>query len=126
MSIDNPPPAVIRAVESAVAWFDRVKIIGLRIEEVKAEPVHFPYQWSDLERIEVRDSQAPPIWTRFYDLQTEAPIFCTRQRVITSAYTDLSRERRTGYDWYGDWPAELLEKEYPAWRWKWRPAHNGP
>jgi len=25
-------------------------------------------------------------------------------------------ERRTGYAWYGRWPAELLEKTYPAWK----------
>ena len=31
-------------------------------------------------------------------------------------YQDVSRERRTGYAWYGDWPRTLLDRDYPAWR----------
>jgi len=121
MTIDHPPPEVVRAIESAAEWFDQVKIAGLRIDEVKTEPVRFPYRWSDFERVEVKDPGAPPLWARFYDLDTETPIFCTRDRVITSSFTDLSRERRTGYDWYGDWPAALLKVEVPVWRKKWHP-----
>ena len=72
--------------------------------------------WSDFDYVEVRDSDAPPVWTRYYDLETENPIFCTRKGKITTNYKDLSRERRTGYSWYGSYPASLLKKEYPAWQ----------
>ena len=116
MSIDDPPPKVIRSIQAAVAWFDRVKIAGLRIKRVKGKAVHSGIRWYDDDNIEVRDPDAPPIWTRFYDLKTEKPIFCTRARKVTDKYTDLSRERRTGYSWYGYYPAKLLAEEYPAWR----------
>ncbi|MBN2210801.1 MAG: pectate lyase [Sedimentisphaerales bacterium] len=124
MSIDNPSPEIIASIQAAVAWFDHVKIHGIRIENIKAEPIQFNYHWSDTDRVEVKDPQAPPIWTRYYDLKTEKPIFCTRQRKITEKYTDLSRERRTGYSWYGYYPAKLLEKDYPVWQQKWAPQHN--
>ncbi len=124
MSIKNPSPEVIESIQSAVAWFDHVKIRGLRLEDVKAEPVKFRFHWSDIDRVEVKDPDAPPIWTRYYHLDTEKPIFCTRQSKITSKYTDLSRERRTGYSWYGYYPARLLQEEYPDWQQKWAPGRN--
>jgi PelA/Pel-15E family pectate lyase len=116
MSIEDPSPQVIAAIESAVAWFDRVKITGLRIEEVPAEPVQFRWHWSDTDRVEIADPKAPPIWARFYHLETETPLFCMPQRNRVKSYRDLSRERRTGYRWYGSWPADLLHEAYPAWR----------
>lgn len=119
MSIENPSPAIIQAVQSAVAWFDHVKLEGLRVVEIPAEPVRFPFHWSDSDLVAVQDPQAPPIWTRFYDLKTEQPIFCTRDMKITTDYTELGRERRTGYSWYGYWPARLLAEDYPIWREKW-------
>jgi hypothetical protein len=32
---------------------------------------------------------------------------------------EIDNERRTGYAWYGAWPKQLLEKDYPAWKTKW-------
>jgi len=124
MSIEEPPPEVVESIQSAVAWFDRVKIEGLRVDKVKAEPVKFRFHWTDDDRVEVKDPDAPPIWTRFYDLRTEKPIFCTRKRKVTDKYTDLSRERRTGYSWYGYYPAKLLRDDYPEWQRKWAPGRN--
>lgn len=124
MEIDNPSPEVVRAVQSAVAWFDKVKITGLRIEKVPAEPVEFKYHYSDFDYVEVKDPNAPPLWARYYDLETERPIFCNRDGKITRNFSDLQRERRTGYPWYGYWPAKLLDKEYPVWQKKWAPDDN--
>ena len=28
---------------------------------------------------------------------------------------EVHRERRTGYDWYGEYGRELLERDYPEW-----------
>jgi PelA/Pel-15E family pectate lyase len=124
MEIDSPSPEVVRAVQAAIAWFDKVKIGGLRIEKAPAEPVTFKYHYSDSDNVEVKDLNAPPIWTRYYDLQTETPLFCNRDGKITRNYAEVDRERRTGYAWYGYWPANLLKKEYPAWQKKWDPGHN--
>jgi PelA/Pel-15E family pectate lyase len=124
MSIDNPSPEIIQSVQAAVAWFDRVKIHGLRIKRVKMKPVKHWLHWTDYDNVEVKDPDAPPIWARFYHLRTEEPIFCTRARKITDDYTDLSRERRTGYSWYGYYPAKLLAEYYPKWQKRWAPDQN--
>ena len=116
MDIRNPSSEVVAAIQSAVAWFEKVKIGGLRIEKLPAEPVRYPRHYSDFDCVEVRDPGAPPIWARYYDLEDETPIFCNRERRITRKYEELDRERRTGMPWYGYWPLPLLEKEYPAWQ----------
>ena len=30
--------------------------------------------------------------------------------------SEAALERRTGYAWYGSWPARILERDYPAWK----------
>ena len=34
---------------------------------------------------------------------------------IEGAVAEIGYERRSGYDYHGDWPAKLLTREYPAW-----------
>jgi PelA/Pel-15E family pectate lyase len=116
MSIERPSPEVIDAVESAVAWFRSATIAGLRYETFPAEPVKYQWHTSTTDRRTVPDPAAPPLWARFYDLETSRPFLANRsgQRVATLA--EVERERRTGYDWYGTWPAALIERDYPAWR----------
>lgn len=115
MEIEDPSEEVIRSVKSAVQWMDKVKINGIRIENVAAEPISFKYHYSDFDRVIVKDENAPPIWSRYYDLALEDPIFCTREKVITRNYTDLSRERRTGYAWFSYAPAPLIHTDFAKW-----------
>ena len=44
------------------------------------------------------------------------PVFTGRDKVIRYDFNAIERERRTGYNYYGDWPAKLLAKDYPRWR----------
>ena len=69
----------------------------------------------------VADPSAPPLWARFYTLDTNRPLFCDRDGVARPALSDIGYERRNGYAWLGAWPQPLLDKEYPAWRAKWGP-----
>lgn len=115
MEIDNPSKEVIQSINSAVKWLDKVKIQGIRIENVAADPTKFKYHYSDFDRVVVKDDNAPPIWSRYYDLENEDPIFCTRQKVITRNYTDLSRERRTGYAWFTYSPSILINDDFINW-----------
>jgi len=124
MSIDHPTPDIIDAVQAAVTWFKKVGIEGLRLEKKPSEPVKFTYHWANFDLVEVQDPEAPIIWTRYYDLKTEEPIFCTRKGEITKNFTDLSMERRTGYAWYGYWPNRVLESSYPEWQQKWAPLQS--
>lgn len=116
MSLETPSPEVVAAVESAVAWFRSATIHGLRYETVAAEPVKYEWHTSTTDRRTVPDPAAPPLWARFYDLETSQPFLANRSGQRVPSLADVERERRTGYEWYGTWPAALLERDYPTWR----------
>ncbi|MDD2299823.1 MAG: pectate lyase [Fermentimonas sp.] len=111
MGIDNPSDDIIAAVNNAVAWFKEHKVEGLRVERfIDSDGV------SDTRIVE--DKNAPPLWGRFYDLETVFPFFCGRDGIKKSTLAEIELERRAGYGWYTDAPAEVLAR-YPAWKKKW-------
>lgn len=116
MSIENPEPGVVHAVESAVDWFEQSKIHGIRIREIPTQPVKFEYYTSTHDLEVVADKGAPPVWARFYEIGSNRPFMANRDGSKVYSLAEVERERRTGYSWYNDYPAELLAKDYPAWR----------
>jgi PelA/Pel-15E family pectate lyase len=109
MSLDKPSPEIIAAVEGAVAWFDKVKITGMRVEDIRdgeGKPDH---------RL-TPDPRADPVWARFYELGTDRPIFVGRDSVVHYAYAEIERERRSGYGYYGTWAKSLIKSDYAHWR----------
>jgi PelA/Pel-15E family pectate lyase len=57
-----------------------------------------------------------PIWARFYEIGSNRPIFVGRDGVVKYSIAEIENERRTGYRWYVDAPAKLIQKDYPAWK----------
>lgn len=119
MSIDNPSPAIIDAIQSAVAWFNEVKISGIKVV-TKVDPT---MEFGG-DRIVVKDPNAPLLWARFYEIGTNRPIFASRDGVVKYNLADISYERRMKYSWYTSAPQSLLTKDYPQWQAKWAPNNN--
>lgn len=115
MQIGNPTPEIINAVNSAVAWFKKVQVKGVRIKTITAEPATFQFHSSNNDRVVVQDPAAPPVWTRYYELETDKPLFANRDGKVVYQLSDVARERRTGYSWYGYGPAKIINVEYPKW-----------
>ncbi len=111
MSLERPTPEVVGAVEGAVSWLRAVQLNGLRVEHRKD-----PSAPRGFDVVVVEDQHAPPLWARFYDLTTMRPIFAGRDGVPKSRLADIEYERRTGYSWLGPYAADLLARDYPAWR----------
>ncbi len=111
MGIEDPGPDVIRAVESAVAWFDEVRIENTRMIETEVD--------GRRDRIVREGPDYGSTWARFYEIGTNRPIFSGRDGVIKYEMAEIERERRVGYRWLGTWPRDLLENEYPEWRERW-------
>jgi PelA/Pel-15E family pectate lyase len=103
MGIEKPSPEVVRAVKAAVAWFESVRIPGIRVVQ------------RDGDRFVVEDAAAPPLWARFYELDTNRPFFCGRDGIVKYKLSEIEHERRNGYRWYTDRPAKLLADLYPKW-----------
>jgi PelA/Pel-15E family pectate lyase len=111
MQIDKPTSQIRSSIDGAVQWFESAKIKG--IKQVKQKDPKAPKGW---DRVVVKDSDAPPMWARFYDLKTNQPIFCSRDGIPRRNLGEISYERRNGYSWLGYWGADLLSRDYPAWK----------
>ncbi|HRH41291.1 MAG TPA: pectate lyase [Pyrinomonadaceae bacterium] len=111
MEIKNPSPEIIDAIESAIKWFEKTKITGIKTENipVKDAPRGF-------DRVVVSDKNAPPLWARFYEIPTNRPIFIGRDKILKANLADIEIERRTGYNYYTNNPQKLLEVDYPKWK----------
>ena len=109
MSIQEPTQEIIAAIEGAVKWFRSVTIQGIRLER-------FTNTNGQEDKRVVKDPDAAPIWARFYEIDTNRPIFLDRDSVVRYSFSEISQERRTGYAYYGGWATGLITDEYPRWR----------
>ena len=101
---EKPTPEITEAIESAVERYRRNKIEGIRWVRTNGE------------NSVIKDRSAPPIWARFYQIETMKPIFIGRDAVIKYDVMQIEAERRNGYAWYVSEPNELLEKDYLKWK----------
>ncbi len=111
MEEERQTPRVRDAIEWAVAWYAQSKIEGIAVVEQpdSSLPARF-------DVFVVEDPSAPPLWARFYDLDTQRPIFADRDGTLHADFGDMEYERRVGYRWLGTWPQRLLDRDYPQWR----------
>lgn len=123
MSIKEPSPGVINAVQSAIKWFSDSKILYTRVKTIDAPEMLTPYRVSKTDRVVVTDSAAPPIWTRYYELKTHVPLFCNRDSKVVYSLAAVDRERRDGYAWYTYEPQKALNA-YPKWQQQYAPGKN--
>ncbi|MCU4677376.1 pectate lyase [Catenovulum sp. 2E275] len=115
MSDPSPSPEKVNAINHAISWFKSSALTGIDMVKIDAETVQYQYHTSNWDRIMVNDPNANPIWARFYDIETNQPLLANRQGQRVESLAQISRERRTGYDWYGRWPEKLINEEYPRW-----------
>jgi len=110
MRVKNPSEEIKQSIHSAVAWLNEAKI-----KDIKTQTVVDTTQPSG-KNVIVVSAPNSVMWARFYDLETGKPFFCDRDGIKKNSLAEIGNERRTGYAWYGTWPQELLEKDYPAWK----------
>ena len=67
-----------------------------------------------MNTVVVSDPKAPPLWARFYELETGKPFFCDRDGVKKYSLAEIGAERRNGYSWYTNGPEKVLGK-YGEW-----------
>lgn len=103
MSVETPCPEVVRAVNAACRWYERVKLTGIRLDQHNGDGGI------------VADPNALPLWARFYEIGTNRPIFSGGDGVVKYSITEIEAERRNGYAWYGNWGASVLD-EWPKWK----------
>lgn len=123
MSLDQPEPAIIQAIQASVKWFQESKIQNTRVETISSTAEKSQWRTYSTDKVVVTDSAAPPIWTRYYEIGSHRPLFCDRNSKFLYSLAEVSRERRAGYAWYTYAPQEVLDL-YLEWQQKWAPASN--
>jgi PelA/Pel-15E family pectate lyase len=109
MQLPHPGSNVVAAVRAAVAWFDATKINNVAFQGTGMGG-----------RMLVSAPGHGPIWSRYYEIGTDRPIFGDRDKSIHDNVNEISRERRQGYSWYNDTPRRVLEhfrrwsRDHPA------------
>ena len=106
MTLDQPGPEVVGAVKAGAEWFESARLTGIRLVR------------EGRNRLVVADTNAPPLWARFYQIETGQPIFVGRDGVPKYSITEIEAERRNGYAWYGSW-GQRVATDYAEWSRKW-------
>jgi len=103
MSLENPTPEIVQAVNAAAKWYEDSKITGIRQITV------------DGDKKIIADADAPPLWARFYELETNRPFFCGRDGIVKYDISEIEAERRNGYSWYTT-SGEKVAREWAQWK----------
>ena len=98
MNWSKQTPAVQNAVKSAINWYKKTKVTGL-------------YFNMNAGTFEQKDGNV--LWYRFYEVNSDEYFFCDRDGASTKTqdFTQISEERRTGYQWAGNYGTALLSAE---------------
>ena len=110
MNPPKPTPTQIAAVQAACAWFTKVEIMGYRFGSGN----FMADRRSAAGRKLVAAAGAGPIWSRYYQIGTDKPIFGDRDKTIHDDVNDLSLERRNGYSWFNTGGVAVLS-DYKTW-----------
>jgi PelA/Pel-15E family pectate lyase len=110
MELEKPDARTRTAIEGAIAWFESVKITGKKVANVTGSTYE-----NGKDRQLVDDPDAPPIWGRFYDIETNKPFFASRDGIKRENYADISWERRNKYSWFGNSGSKALQA-YEKWK----------
>jgi PelA/Pel-15E family pectate lyase len=110
MGLPDPTPAEVATVHPACAWFQKVEIMGYRYGSGNFMADRASPGGRKLAAVE----GAGPIWSRYYQIGTDKPIFGDRDKTIHDDVNDLSLERRNGYSWFNTEGVSVLS-EYKSW-----------
>jgi PelA/Pel-15E family pectate lyase len=112
MQLPDPDSNVVAAVNAAAAWFQRTQIMGKAFRFVGGQG-----------RELVNAPGSGPIWSRYYQIGTDIPIFGDRDKTIHDSVNEISAERRQGYGWFQA-AGESVLRRYAKWRNAHLPATN--
>ncbi|MBN1127823.1 MAG: pectate lyase [Chitinispirillaceae bacterium] len=94
MAWPNQSAAVQNAVKGAIAWYKKTRVSDLKFSNglFVASP-------------------GASLWYRFYNVEDDRQFFCDRDGIKTYDFMSVSEERRTGYQWGGDYGSTLIGLE---------------
>jgi PelA/Pel-15E family pectate lyase len=112
MKIKNPGKEIIHSIQYAISWLKKSQINDFEIITNNNQLNN-----TDDAKIFSSKEQSYPlqIWARFYEIDSNLPIFSNRDGIVQYSYSKLSDERKINYEWYGKWPIHLISSKYDKW-----------
>lgn len=95
MTQPDRSPEVVAAVRDGIAWLEAHALRDIGWTPKPARRL-------------VAMPGAGPLWSRFYSIETQTPIYGDRDRRIVTDVNQLIPERRDGYNWVGPGPAKAI------------------
>ena len=89
--------AIQNAVKGAIAWYKKNRLKDKAFSKTAG----------------VVDKSGSSLWFRFYEVNSDDYFFCDRDGASTKTqdFMKISEERRTGYQWAGDYGSAILSTE---------------
>ncbi len=89
-------PEIKKAVEAGIQWFKDSEQKDTEYVRKASDGVYF------------KTTTGHRTWYRFYEIDTNLPIFCDRDGIMKHDILEIGEERRHGYAWAGDWAKKVL------------------
>jgi len=90
-------PEIKTAVEAALQWFAESEVKDTEYVRKASDDVYF------------KEKNGTSTWYRFYEIDTNLPIFCDRDGIMKHDILEIGEERRHGYAWAGNWGKKILD-----------------
>lgn len=89
--------AIQKSIKGAIDWYKRTKVTGLSFSQSAG----------------FQEKSGSVLWYRFYEVDNDNYFFCDRGGASTKTqdFSKISADRRTGYQWAGNYGSDLLSTE---------------
>jgi len=105
MSLPNPSKELVASIQAGVTWLKDHEIFGFEYTGGRGD--------ANGRTLKPKEG-AGPIWSRYYSIPAQKPIFGDRDETLHDDVNDLSLERRNGYAWYSNGEQKTID-DYAAW-----------
>jgi PelA/Pel-15E family pectate lyase len=114
LTLDDPSPPVVAAIDGAVRWLRGVELDGVALHHIAVRSQSGVALEDDLRLDD--EPGASLLWARYYEIPNNRPFVADRSGRKYYDWNELPRERRVNYEWYGPFASTLLLVDYPSWR----------
>lgn len=104
MKIPTPDTRIKSAIKDGIDWLRTHSISNKSYERVGDEGKRL-----------IDKPNAPLIWSRFYSIETQTPIFGDRGKEIFDDINDVSGGRRNGYSWFNSTAGKAIKYYDDVW-----------
>jgi PelA/Pel-15E family pectate lyase len=105
MSLPHPSKELVAAITAGVTWLKSAAIYGFEYTGGRGV--------EGGRTLKPKDG-AGPLWSRYYSIPAQKPIFGDRDKTLHDNVNEISLERRNGYAWYSAGEQKTID-DYAAW-----------